>query len=74
MTLIMTGVASTGTRPLPMRGAVCSTPTSSSDVPFIPVFNGDRSIMGSRSWAIAGARSVGHGRERIVPDAVWKFN
>src|SRR5262249_58730499 len=28
MTLIMTGVASTGTRPLPTRGAVCSTPTS----------------------------------------------
>src|SRR6185295_4939359 len=36
MRLIITGVASTCTRPLPMLGAVCSSPTTSSDVPVIP--------------------------------------
>src|ERR1700730_7331833 len=39
ITLIMTGVASTGTSPLPMLGAVCSTPTSSSADPVRPGFN-----------------------------------
>jgi hypothetical protein len=32
----MTGVASTCTRPLPTRGAVCSSRTTSSDTPFKP--------------------------------------
>src|SRR5262249_17880004 len=44
MTLIMTGVASTGTSPLPMLGAVCSAPTTSSADPVRPGFNSDRSI------------------------------
>src|SRR5258708_7739942 len=36
MRLIITGVASTWTLPLPMRGAVCSAPTTSSAVPLRP--------------------------------------
>src|SRR5712691_11581 len=45
MRLIMTGVASTCTRPLPTRGAVCSSPTRSSDDPFIPVFSASVVLM-----------------------------
>ncbi len=37
--LIITGVASTGTRPEPMLGAVCSSPTMSSAVPVRAGFN-----------------------------------
>src|SRR5688572_33428506 len=38
MRLIMTGVASTATRPLPTRGAVCSSATTSSAVPTSPAW------------------------------------
>src|ERR1044071_3643823 len=41
----MTGVASTRTRPLPIRGAVCSSPTSSSAWPSRPGWSLDRSVM-----------------------------
>ncbi len=36
MRLIITGVASTRTLPLPMLGAVCSSPTVSSALPLSP--------------------------------------
>src|SRR3954469_25035387 len=68
----MTGVASTGTRPLPMRGAVCSGPTSRSADPFIPIFRCDRSIMDNAKAGSAPRRGRGEGH--IVPDAVWEFN
>ena len=41
--LIITGVASTGTSPLPMLGAECSTPTRRSTDPVIPVLSAVRS-------------------------------
>src|SRR5438105_2426093 len=43
MRLIITGVASTCTLPLPTRGAVCSSPTRSSALPFIPALSLPRS-------------------------------
>ena len=45
VTLIITGVASTWTRPLPMRGAVCSSPTSISAEPLRPTVNLDKSTI-----------------------------
>src|SRR6478672_12200073 len=68
--LIMTGVASTGTRPLPMRGAVCSGPTSRSADPFIPIFKCDSSIIENCQSEIRVAVTG----MAIVPDAVWEFN
>jgi hypothetical protein len=43
--LIMTGVPKTGTFPLPMLGAVCSTPTRTRAVPVNPVCRLERSII-----------------------------
>src|SRR5258708_1615436 len=43
MRLIITGVASTCTLPLPTRGAVCSSPTRSSALPVIPALSLPRS-------------------------------
>src|SRR5262249_60687207 len=43
MTLIITGVASTGMRPLPTRAVVCSGPTTTSAVPLAPTVTRDRS-------------------------------
>src|SRR4051812_46847746 len=67
----MTGVASTATRPLPIRGAVCSGPTSRSADPFIPIFKCDRSIIDNCQW---GDPRRCRGEGYIVPDAVWEFN
>jgi hypothetical protein len=44
ITLIITGVPSTGTRPLPMLGAVWATPTTRSAEPLSPTFSRDRSV------------------------------
>ena len=56
----MTGVASTGTRPLPTRGAVCSTPTSNSADPFSPGCSFDKSVM--RAPRIEVSRRYAGGR------------
>jgi hypothetical protein len=42
----MTGVASTCTRPLPTRGAVCSSRTTRSEVPFKPGFSFSVELIG----------------------------
>src|SRR6266849_2406119 len=46
MRLIITGVASTCTLPLPMRGAVCSAPTTSSALPVRPGLTSASSMSG----------------------------
>src|SRR5207247_683607 len=59
MRLIITGVARTCTLPLPTRGAVCSSPTSSSARPVIPGFSAPNSIANGirmRPRAPAGLR------------------
>src|SRR5947209_3377218 len=45
MTLIITGVARTPTRPLPTRGAVCSIPTCRSADPLSPIVSLERSTL-----------------------------
>src|ERR1700726_4963263 len=74
MTLIMTGVASTPTRPLPTRGAVCSMPTSNSADPFSPMVKSERSTAcGSCADgpdnipALAGANCCPSKGDRPVP-------
>src|SRR5215468_439899 len=59
MTLIITGVASTCTRPLPTRGAVCSSPTTISAEPFWPTVTRERSTMTSMRLALHRRRAVG---------------
>src|SRR5215475_3510389 len=63
--LIITGVASTATRPEPTRGAVCSSPTVISAEPFMPTFSLERSTAGTASPMRRGDRRRAVGVERL---------
>src|SRR5215472_11126495 len=52
--LIITGVASTGTRPLPMRGAVWASATTSSAWPCRPIGRSEKSTMRGETSACCG--------------------